>query len=1323
MQLCGNCGNKNSDENIFCGHCANKLNHNCPACGFKNLMAQKFCGNCGKELASVGASGFPVEPPATLSQPPLTMPYDDTAPTSNTTIAYGSAPQNIAVASGAASLVPSELEFYALASVELMPWQPFNASNPDLPAYQPDASTIHALQNQCQENLLTKIRSTNGRINASKKNIVFVSFRHEINTKSSIEKAITIFVDLLSQPFCDEDGMMPLRIGLDVEQITARNPLTSSIERSVGSPGSITLSERAYRVIRDISPVQYKLEAMPPMPMGKRLMQFYRITPSHLTFQPATRVSPPQAEADQDSGIEKITLQEEASATAQPTPTLKSNFEEFITAPGEPDQSFPESGTPTNIPQEPTPETPPALPLPEPTPSPASTKEQESAQQPPLEKTEPAKPPELPGFEPPVLIAPSPPRQPNLTYQSAIEALSTELNGFLTPAKETSSEPKGKIIALYGKDGLGKSSIISMVRAQVDPENQRAIWMGAQNYRCFQSSRLPLIYWIELLQNLLSLMLEGQDRSEVEEQISQFLSYVHNGQIPEAEQAFLKDLLCTTPLQPLTADSTDSLGRIEGFFLNFLTHMSAKRPVILIMEDLQFADGATLVLLTALLEKNLLAFPIYLILTFASDTSPQGELASILQNQPLKDFSVSALSDPEAENFLNDGPLGGRLDEFPRYLVASLLRNAKGLPLYFEESLRLMHLKDILTVDPETYKFVLQREFDPSEVPLPDNVKALIRLRFEFLSEKNLYVLQLASVLGEKFSVGMMIALAQMEDEDFNQSLGILLNHGYLLPDAANSGRFRHGLIWEAVYENIDADLRLQMHQLVSETLEHGFTQDITVNPMFIAHHAEQGSLANRALNYWNLTGIFAARVGSLMGMNMAMFKVLDHAEKPLDTQELPLRLVETLAVFNLESDPALSVRMLEWVCYARGQIELSTPQQVAKLIEPLGFLATAYESQGHMTEALDSVDKALALIDPEEYPFELASLLISKLEYLFVLGFLQRGRDLMDQTIEPLISRREKTGSVGAEFVDAYLQARLLKAQIMMAQGDKNALPVIEDALQHAEKRGMEGLSIALKLARAEFLLREGQYESCNRDADGLLTAIEAMEGSDWFLAQWGLLAIMYHCELEDWTSAAQLVLTVVAKSEASHDYQTWIKAQIYAGFISGKLGRVGESRQLIEQAISLSADYRMASAALLGWRLLADFELTLGNRELAQDLSTNALKIARKPDINHFYEIAKSTLIEARALLALNELKPAGKLLEPIWPQLLQADWQPLIAEFAFEIGQLYKLLAQSAPPDLKQKHLTRSIEFFRKAKGIWLALKHPTLVKRVDAAIPRL
>lgn len=1339
MQLCGSCGNHNSDESIFCGHCGNRLNNRCPDCGFGNLMQQKFCGNCGKQLltdAHIGqpahtSPGMPARAPDAPVAAPPPMPASSAIPASIPASppgpmatmpavqpeAMGSPP---AVSEGrpAVSGTPlhdeawfdslPDLPAYALASVEVANWDQLQLEAHDL-------AQLKQARQDCLRRLEERVLTAGGQINASKNGILFLSFKREASLEASLHKALSVAQDMLDSPWACEGLTLRLRIGLDIEQAADKSPLTSTLERSVGFPGTLTVSAQVAQVLG----VGYPLEPIGPMPMGNRMMTFYRV------LRPG-------------SDLPKV-----EDWVGTPSPSLEIALGSMPTAPV-PEPVSPPVDVAAALPAEPQPVMPP--PEPEQAPPPVASAEapdavvESTAHAPDVTDTASeaeasASRPSGSGmpvpvhYDPPVLGLRKAGRTPNIKYQQAIDALTTELDGFLTQGQRA----RGKVVLLCGSDGLGKSSILNAVRARLEPEGHPVVWLMGHHYRCFRQQELPLYGWLEMMQSPLGLIPEGQPKADVQEALRQFVSGVYadsDPADPDAALDFLADWLSVRPPQPLTAQSRDALGRLETYFLDLLQRLARRSPVIVILKDLHDADPASLELWARLLERKLLDAPVCFIVTQSRDFYAHDRLFNALQRVEVRELVVADLDDQEAERFLDEGPLGGHLSSFPVPLTDLLLGQMRGQPIYLEEALRLLHLKDILAVDPHTHKFVMrqpQTEF-PVDL-LPTDLADVVRARLAFLSEQERYVLQLAAVLGEQFPVSVLMALGlpDVADESAQQTqlatvLNTLYDHGYLFPNAANTGRFRHGLIWQIVYQSMAADLRAQMHQLVSELLESDFNQGLTVHPMMIAYHAENGGLLNRALHYWNLAGVAAAQIGSLTAMNMAMFRALEllreSAPEPLHTSELALRTVESMGSMNLEEQPEAAVAWLDWVVYYR---RLSG--ETLGLIEPLGLLAAACDHQGDFSRAVETLDEVLGLVDASTHPVETASILINKMEHLVTLGRIRQAHALMQETIQPLITRIRAERPDDEAFAEVALNARLVQAQVLLAQCDHAVFQVLEESLTEARRRGLDGLVIALQLIWGQALLRNGQYDSCNREADDLLRAIEALDNTDWFLAQWGLLAMMYHCEQEEWDSASQLVLRVTASAENARDYLTWAAAQTYAGAITAHLGKPKEARQLLEQAIGISSDHRFATTALLGWRLLAEFELSLGNHDVAAEIALRALDIANKPDIGHTDEVIQLTLTLARAQMAMGQVKVAGKQLEPLWPLVVKTRMQPLVAACAFEIGQLYKHLAQDAPADLSKKHLMRSVEFFLKAKGIWLELRHFPRVKRVDAVVPRL
>ncbi len=1333
MQPCTRCGNPNADENIFCGKCGHKLNNNCPVCGFINLPGQKFCGNCGKQLIA----GEEVEPPASrqaepepvasskkrleklASQPappvvpqaqspeppkerlreqvreenvsppsspaetsqltPPEQPDTQTSPVSE--LPLTERPSQDATPREPLSSPPSPqagwvesspldatlgLEEYALLSLEFLNF-------PQLAGTTDDPNEIEQFKRDCFTFVEERATAANGLVELARNQLLFVGFPHENSLEESAHKAIRFSLKLLSEEFRMKDVTVQFRIGVDIKTQGGEQSITSATERSLARPGTVVISEPLYKLVRK----QYTVETIGPLPIGEQMRTFYRI------LRVASETAP----------LKEQFLQAEVKQESSPHSELRS--EPSVMSPYTESDATPEMGPPPRQPS-------------------ASS------------ILTPQREPEKVTYQPPVLVMRKATRTSNLSYQQAIEALTAEFSTFLD---SQSGKPTGKTLSVSASDGLGKSNIIQIARYQVDQESQKAIWLGAQNYRRFEHTNLPLMFWTEMMLNTIGLSLEGYPEQDVIQQAEQFLTHIFEPSDPATDlpaprlaefRQVLLELLSVNPLKPLTIESREKLGLLDEFLFHLLITMATKKPVVLVIEDLAWMDTASLDVLANLLKQNLLQHPVMLVLTHTRDLYPTGTLEQALQWSPYRELVISDLNHAESLKFLDDGPLGGNLREFPEHWVETLLEYAHGLPLYLEESLRLLHLQGFLSVHPETFKFIPAEEQINGPIHLPDTLMEVIRKRLSFLSDDARYLLELASVLGERFQVGLLLALSQAEEQEFAQLMNELFNHGFLMPDAVSTGRFRHGQLWQAIYSGIDPETRKQMHQLVSESLESDINNKTTVNPALMAFHAEEGDLLNRAFSYWNLTGIQAAHAGSLVGMNLAMFHALDLLDTAkmtgatAETRELESRIHENLSIFNILYNPELVSRLLQWVVYYQSQ-----EGNTAKLFEAYGLLSSSFEYQGQFESALESLERSLNLLNHGAYPLEELTLLASKVEYLYILGKQNEARSVFENQITPLSQRHSLTSD--PEAFNAYLSAKLILAQVLITQCDNTAFSLIEEIGSFSREREMEGLNIASQLALGTGFIAKGNYEACERQAISLLNQIEVMPDNDWFLAQWGLLSMAYHCELGHWDSARQLTLTVLSKSEEVKDFHTWIQAQNFAGRIEFGQGNYTESKKILEQAIYQSAEHKFATTALQGWRFLTETELALGNLESALELSENALRIASKPDIDNTRERFLLTNQYALCMMRQGNIKQAGKLLEAQWPEVIKTRFSPLVADTAYAIGTLYKSLASNAPSELSKKNLQRSIEFYTKARSIWRDLRNTYQIKVVEAALP--
>ncbi|MEB3287293.1 MAG: zinc ribbon domain-containing protein [Vampirovibrionales bacterium] len=952
-------------------------------------------------------------------------------------------------------------------------------------------------------------------------------------------------------------------------------------------------------------------------------------------------------------------------------------------------------------------------------------------------------------YQPPVYGQHRSIRQAIFSYDQMLANLQNDFKSFINKGDQAT----GQVLVLSASDGLGKTNLIQEARELADPTplegggEQRLLWFNTQHYRCFSPNRILLQGWVELLQNLIGLTFEGSTQETTRQYIAEFIESLYSGnhqasadqiQPHPGMENFLRDLFGVNPTRPLDTEAISRDGVFVEMMGEILRRLAAIRPLALLLEDIQFADVATLEVLTQLLDRRLLQqAPILLIITHSRDFYPTGALEQALQQVPYKEYVISDFNDAQVETYLNNGPLGGQIQNFPLPILTALIEHAHGLPIFLEELLRFFYLNGIVTLNSETSKFVPGDVDKLNTLLIPTTLSDILQARLSGLSPKTRYILQLASVLGERFSISMLFMLSQDPEAEFNETLNELFNQGLLLPDASNTGRFRHGFIWRSVYNDIEPELKTQLHQLVSQTFENDFSQgspdtSMTVNLFLMAHHAEQGQLVNRALSYWEVAGVQMAQVGQLCATNHAMFRAIQlihllKTQSPdnpqgLDDQEQQLYL--KLGMLNSQPNPEFALRLLSRVIHQKrawGDMD--------GLLEPYSFLNRCYESMGNTALALASVNESLKLLPKLSFPLEYAALLTTKVGYLCQCGHFEEARQLIENEIEPTFLQHSLEDE--PDYLKTYLNARLFLAEILLWQCQPRAFEVLSQSLTLAQEKRLEGLAIAIQLVQARGYLKKGAYQACDEAADRLLSQIEALDEPDWFFAQWGLLAMEYHLAMGDWESARQLMLTVVSRAEGVKDTHSSIIAQLYGSYIAYQFGQADKAKSLLDHAIGVSSTHGYLGCVLQGQLYQAELALSQHDAKSSEHLARQVIDEALLPAIQNRWLAFQALFIRVRALIQNNiaqdnaasqaQLKEAGKLLEKAWPDVIATGYTPLIAEAAALIGELYKNLATQAPSEISKQHLIKSIQFFQKSQGLWLDANNKHQINRLRAAMP--
>lgn len=237
--------------------------------------------------------------------------------------------------------------------------------------------------------------------------------------------------------------------------------------------------------------------------------------------------------------------------------------------------------------------------------------------------------------------------------------------------------------------------------------------------------------------------------------------------------------------------------------------LAAGTPITVVLEDLHWADNATLELLPALIDA-VATDPVALIASYRSDELPRGHPIRALRAQlrhgdrllelPLQALDAAAVG--ELVGRVIGGPPSGEL-------VEVVTERTDGVPFFVEELLAGIAAAGWLSRDGDRIGLVSARR----ELAMPESIQDAVLLRVADLPAASRSALDAAAVLGIEFDLATVTELTGRNWPDD-------LDHcGLLQPGTADRRRFRHALSHEAVYTQVPWSRRRALHLAAAERI------------------------------------------------------------------------------------------------------------------------------------------------------------------------------------------------------------------------------------------------------------------------------------------------------------------------------------------------------------------------------------------------------------------------------------------------------------------------------------------------------------------------
>ena len=414
----------------------------------------------------------------------------------------------------------------------------------------------------------------------------------------------------------------------------------------------------------------------------------------------------------------------------------------------------------------------------------------------------------------------------------------------LRRALERAQAGHGQIVAVVGEPGVGKSRLHWEFTRSHRVQAWRVLESGAVSYGR-ATAYLPVI---DLLKAYFQI--EGRDdtRTIREKVTGKVLS------LDRALELALPPLLALLEVPVEDAawarlDPSQRRRRTLEAVTRLWLRESQVQPLLLVVEDLHWIDAETEALLESLVE-GLPAARVLLLVNYRPEYRHGWASRSYYRQ-----LRIDPLPAESADDLLT-GLLGTApsLDPLKRALIA----RTEGNPLFLEESVQALVETKALVGERGAYRPV----HDATAIQVPTTVQAILAARIDRLSPEDKRLLQAAAVIGTDVPFTLLLAVAELGEEDLRRGLDHLqaaefLYEARLFPDLEYT--FKHSLTHEVTYGGLLQERRRDLHARLVGAIETLHRDRLGEQVERLAHHALRGEVWEKAVPYLRQAGLRAA--------------------------------------------------------------------------------------------------------------------------------------------------------------------------------------------------------------------------------------------------------------------------------------------------------------------------------------------------------------------------------------------------------------------------------------------------------------------------------
>jgi DNA-binding CsgD family transcriptional regulator len=502
--------------------------------------------------------------------------------------------------------------------------------------------------------------------------------------------------------------------------------------------------------------------------------------------------------------------------------------------------------------------------------------------------------------------------------------------------------------------------------------------------------------------------------------------------------------------------------RLQELILGLISRLAAEQPLVLVFEDVQWADRSTLELI-ALLVRGLVNRRVLLVCTVRFDelhrAHPFRRIAGRWEQQravervDLRRLSVEEVR-AQIEAIVDERPDG--------QLVELVFERSEGIPLFVEELLGAVRGD------------AGQREY------LPPSLRDILLARVDLLSDDARQVLRVASAAGSWVPDGLLATVAGLPDERLYAALREIVEHQLLVVDPTGRGyAFRHALARDAVHGDLLPGERARLHRAYAEALERDAElagPEVTRAAM-LAHHWTAAHDQPRALAACVRAGLAAAQASGPAEAQRHLERALELWSEVPDAQERSgIGHADVLeAAAQAAHQAGAPDRGLALIDEALAELDTEGPAERRAWL--LARRASLARDLTRSEEGIANLEQALSLLGGRE-PSRATAHVLAGLARAKMLGDDYGGaRAMAEQAVQTATA-------VGA--VEEACDATITLGSTISMQGEHEAgLVLLREAAERARAAGLAWTALRAWINLSDRLMMIGRHEEAIATAE----------------------------------------------------------------------------------------------------------------------------------------------------------------------------------------------------------------------------------------------